>query len=71
MERIWAYSPVKWKGETWMLTGRPDYGIWSGKEEEDLELNVVIMEAKKPHNGGAGIPQALAYMGKYHTRSSF
>lgn len=49
-----------------MLTGRPDYGIWSG-EEEDLELNVVIMEAKKPHNGGAGVPQALTYMGKYQT----
>lgn len=52
-----------------MLTGRPDYGIWYG-EEEELELNVVVMEAKKPHSGGAGVPQALAYMGKYLTRSS-
>ncbi|PTU25066.1 hypothetical protein P175DRAFT_0409036, partial [Aspergillus ochraceoroseus IBT 24754] len=61
MERTWAYSPVKWKGKTWMLSGRPDYGIWYG-EEEDIDLNVVIMEAKRPNSGTEGIPPALAYM---------
>jgi hypothetical protein len=69
MERIWAYSPVKWKGKTWILSGRPDYGIWYG-EEEDIDLNVVIMEAKRPNSGSEGVPQALAYMGKYLTLSS-
>lgn len=73
MKHIWAYSPVKWKGKKWkdkkwMLTGRPEYGVWYGGE--DLELNVVVMEAKKHHSGGAGVPRALAYMGKYLTRSS-
>ncbi|KAI2729472.1 hypothetical protein CBS147333_9538 [Penicillium roqueforti] len=65
MERIWAYSPVKWKGKTWVLSGRPDYGIWYG-EEEDIDLNVVIMEAKKLASDTVGIPQALAYMGCVH-----
>ncbi|KKK13134.1 hypothetical protein ARAM_006973 [Aspergillus rambellii] len=59
------YSPVKWKGKTWMLSGRPDYGIWYG-EEEDIDLNVVIMEAKRPNSGTEGIPPALAYMGCVH-----
>ncbi|KXG54366.1 uncharacterized protein PGRI_075100 [Penicillium griseofulvum] len=65
MERTWAYSPVKWKGKTRMLSGRPDYGIWYG-EEEDLDLNVVIMEAKRPNSGTERVPQALAYMGCVH-----
>ncbi|KAI2687592.1 hypothetical protein CBS147332_113 [Penicillium roqueforti] len=65
MERIWVYSPVKWKGKTWVLSGRPDYGIWYG-EEEDIDLNVVIMEAKKLASGTVGIPQALEYMGCVH-----
>ena len=45
-------------------TFSPDYGIWY-RDKEDIELNVVIMEAKRPMNGSQGIPQALAYMGKY------
>ncbi|KAJ6184932.1 hypothetical protein N7519_006233 [Penicillium mononematosum] len=31
-------------------------------EEEGLDLNVVIMEARRPSSGTEGIPQALAYM---------
>ena len=54
MERTWEYSPVKWKGKSWMLSGRPDYGIWYG-EKEDIELNVIIMEAKRLTRGFAGI----------------
>ncbi|KAJ5859930.1 hypothetical protein N7534_005207 [Penicillium rubens] len=46
-----------------MLSGSPDYGIWYG-EEEDLDLNVVIMEAKRPNSASEGVPQALAYMAK-------
>ncbi|KAJ5816048.1 hypothetical protein N7447_008281 [Penicillium robsamsonii] len=53
MERIWAYSPVKWKRKTWMLSGRPDCGVWYG-EEEDLDLNVIIIEAKRPNSSSEG-----------------
>ncbi|KAJ9489968.1 hypothetical protein VN97_g3266 [Penicillium thymicola] len=60
-----AYSPIKWEGKIRTLWGRPDYGIWYG-EKEDLDLNAVIMEAKRPNAGGDEIPQALAYMGCVH-----
>ncbi|KAJ5508600.1 hypothetical protein N7527_010743 [Penicillium freii] len=53
MESMWACSPVKWEGKTWTLSGRPDYGIWYG-DKEGLDLNVVIMEAKRPNSGGEG-----------------
>lgn len=69
MEWMWAYSPVKFEGKTRTLSGRPDYGIWYG-EKEDLDLNAVIIEAKRPNCGSEGVPQALAYMGKYLTISS-
>ncbi|CAG7996292.1 unnamed protein product [Penicillium salamii] len=65
MERTWAFRPVEWKGKTYTLSGRPDYGIWYGKEE-DIDLNVIIMEAKRPTNSSQGIPQALAYMACVH-----
>lgn len=68
MERMWAYSPIKWEGKKRTLLGRPDYGIWYG-EKEDLDLNVVIMGVKRLDGGGEGIPQALTYMGKYLTIS--
>ncbi|KAJ5695832.1 hypothetical protein N7536_006244 [Penicillium majusculum] len=54
-ERIWAYSPVQWDVETRTLSGRPDYGIWHG-EKKDLDLNVIIMEAKRPNSGSEGVP---------------
>jgi hypothetical protein len=60
----YPFSPVKWKGKQYTLSGRPDYGICYG-DEEDIELNVVIVEAKRPMGGSQGIPQALAYMGNY------
>ncbi|KAJ5399896.1 hypothetical protein N7465_010385 [Penicillium sp. CMV-2018d] len=47
------------------LSGRPDYGIWYGDKEE-LDLSVVIIEAKRPNTGSEGVPQALAYMGCVH-----
>ncbi|KOS41291.1 hypothetical protein ACN38_g7848 [Penicillium nordicum] len=65
MERMWAYSPIKWEGKKRTLLGRPDYGIWYG-EKEDLDLNVVIMGVKRLDGGGEGIPQALTYMGCVH-----
>ncbi|KAJ5437432.1 hypothetical protein N7445_005976 [Penicillium cf. griseofulvum] len=67
MERTWAYSPVEWMETSWVLLGRPDYGIWYG-EKEDLDLNVIIIEAKRPCSGTEGILQALAYMGCVHKK---
>ncbi|CAG7972631.1 unnamed protein product [Penicillium salamii] len=65
MEKTWAYRPVQWKGKTHAILGRPDYAIWYG-EEEDTDLNVVIIEAKRPSSSSLGIPQALAYMACIH-----
>lgn len=41
----------------------------SSMERRNLDLNVVIMEAKRPNSGSEGVPQALEYMGKYLTIS--
>lgn len=64
MENTWAFTPVKWKGETFTLTGRPDYGVWYGDKEE-IEVNVIVVEAKRPDDASLGVPQALAYMCEY------
>ncbi|KAJ5358147.1 hypothetical protein N7541_005305 [Penicillium brevicompactum] len=39
-----------------------------GLHMDAKELNVVIMEAKRPMNGSQGIPQALAYMACVHNQ---
>lgn len=61
-EKLWTIGPVSHKRKQWNLTGRPDYSVWYGAEE--VELNVVIVEAKRPLAAAEGIPQALACMGK-------
>ena len=67
--------PVSWGYETpfWHVTrlgrkkkklsGRPDYALWYG-QQQDLETNLVIVEAKAPEEMGKGQKQVLAYMGK-------
>ncbi|CAP86831.1 hypothetical protein PCH_Pc20g15020 [Penicillium rubens Wisconsin 54-1255] len=45
VERGWKYGPVKWHRKTYFSTGRPDYRVWYG-EEEEVSLNVVV-EAKR------------------------
>lgn len=58
----WDYGPFQHDDEHLLLKGRPDYAIWYG-EKESIDLNVIVMEAKKTNAGTDGIPQALAYMG--------
>ncbi|CRL20651.1 unnamed protein product [Penicillium camemberti] len=40
------------------LTGRPDYSIWYGDEEE-VSVNVNAIEAKSDSGFSSGIPQVL------------
>ncbi|CAG8170147.1 unnamed protein product [Penicillium salamii] len=68
-ERMWAFRPVEWMRRIHSLSGRPDYAIWYG-DEVDIDLNVVIIEAKRPSASSLGVPQALAYMGKCFSISS-
>jgi hypothetical protein len=48
-----------------MLSARLDYGLWYG-DNEAVCLNVLVVEAKKT-DLGAGVAQALGYMGEYLT----
>jgi hypothetical protein len=41
------------------LNGRPDYALWYG-QQQDLETNLVIVEAKAPEEIGKGQKQVLA-----------
>lgn len=51
------------KAQKKMLRGRPDYALWYGAQE-DLETNLVIVEAKTIEELGKGERQVLAYMGE-------
>ncbi|KAJ5502192.1 hypothetical protein N7463_005066 [Penicillium fimorum] len=64
LESGWKYGPVKWRHKKYFLSGRPDYGVWYG-EDEELSLNVVVVEAKR-EEGPIGRAQALAYVGCVH-----
>ena len=46
------------------LVREPDYAVWYG-EIEETGVNVVIVEAKRRQYASTGLPQCLAYMGKY------
>ncbi|KAJ5543602.1 hypothetical protein N7535_006026 [Penicillium sp. DV-2018c] len=63
-ERSYSYGPVSLRGASVMLSAKPDYGAWYGKDEA-VELNVVIVEAKKT-DLESGVAQALGYMGCIH-----
>jgi hypothetical protein len=56
----------KWKidGKMTKIQGRMDFALWYGKRE-DLETNLVVIEAKRLHNASWGVPQAIIYMGKF------
>ena len=47
----------------WNITGRVDYSVWYGSPGE-LEVNCIMVEAKKLDDAGAGVKQCLACMGK-------
>lgn len=65
-ERTFVHGPVKYKRKSVMLSGRIDYGIWYGKNE-DIVFNVFIVEAKNKMGTDAGFCQALGYMGEFST----
>lgn len=67
VEPWFEFGPVEWKKKLHQVTGRPDYAVWYGEEEQDEdhhELNIVIIEAKSRDLVSQGVPQALGYMGK-------
>jgi hypothetical protein len=63
-EQTWTSEPYKYDNQTCKITGRSDYCVWYG-EEEDVALNVIIVEAKTPGSASMSERQALSYMGKY------
>jgi hypothetical protein len=63
-EKQWGYGPVKRAKGRYRLVGKSDYAVWYG-ETEEINVNVVIMEAKRRLYASTGLPQCLAYMGKY------
>lgn len=63
-ERQWTFEPVAWDRKKYKLVGRPDYAVWYGPKHE-VELNVVVVEAKARKSQNTGLVQALAYMGEY------
>jgi hypothetical protein len=63
-EKTWKYTSVKHRSKEYVLLGRPDYGAWYGDPQHDA-LNLVAVEAKRADASSNGLPQALAYMGKY------
>lgn len=61
-----SFEPVIYKEEKRCLRGFPDFSLWYGPyaEKENAAVNFVIIETKKEQSS-RGIPQALAYMGKF------
>lgn len=53
--------PWRYEGEQMMVSGITDYSLWY-KAPEEMESNLLVVEAKK--KGTAGDYQALAYIGK-------
>ncbi|KAJ5096704.1 hypothetical protein N7456_007425 [Penicillium angulare] len=64
-ERKWAYGPVDNSGKRIRLVGNPDYAVWYG-QVEDIDVNVIVFEAKRRGNTSLGLAQCLGYMGIVH-----
>jgi hypothetical protein len=60
-ERGWKFGPIKWQRKKYLLTGRPDYGVWYG-EDEDVSVNVVVVEAR---GGGVEVDGNGTSTGRY------
>ncbi|KAJ5572365.1 hypothetical protein N7535_006025 [Penicillium sp. DV-2018c] len=68
--RSYSYGPVSLRDASVMLSAKPDYKVWYGKNEA-VTMNVVIVEAKTT-DLESGVAQALGYMGCIHReRKSF
>lgn len=51
-------------GKMTKIQGRMDFALWYGSRQ-DVETNMVVVEAKRRHDASSGIPQAIIYMGKF------
>ncbi|PYH97695.1 hypothetical protein BO71DRAFT_465864 [Aspergillus ellipticus CBS 707.79] len=56
---------VVYKDRPRLLRGQCDYSLWYGAQE-DLETNLVVVEAKALGGANEGAYQALIYMGMVH-----
>ena len=54
----------KIKGKMTKIQGRVDFALWYGSRE-DVETNMVVVEAKRLDEAGLGVPQAIIYMGNF------
>lgn len=52
------------QGNNRQLEGHPDYSLWYG-HQQDMETNLVVVEAKTTDALDSGLKQLLAYMGKF------
>lgn len=50
-------------GKMTKIQGRMDFALWYGSRQ-DVETNMVVVEAKRLHDASSGVPQAIIYMGK-------
>ncbi|KAL3485647.1 hypothetical protein BJX62DRAFT_242728 [Aspergillus germanicus] len=64
LERAFTFR-WKIKGKLTEIKGRMDFALWYGNRE-DLETNMVVVEAKRLHDAGQGVPQAIIYMAILH-----
>ncbi|KAL4782579.1 hypothetical protein BJX76DRAFT_358841 [Aspergillus varians] len=57
----------KWKikGKMTEIQGCMDFALWYGSRE-NVETNMVVVEAKRLHNASLGVPQAIIYMAILH-----
>ncbi|KAJ5143156.1 uncharacterized protein N7515_001943 [Penicillium bovifimosum] len=58
-ERSYSYGPVSLRGASVMLSAKPDYEVWYGKNEA-VAMNVVIVEAKTT-DLESGVAQTLGH----------
>jgi hypothetical protein len=57
---------IKYKNQTWMLSGIADYTLWYDSAES-VGTNLIIVEAKRRRLTGGVAGQVLAYMGELYT----
>ncbi|KAJ5765665.1 hypothetical protein N7520_005224 [Penicillium odoratum] len=59
-ESQWSKEGLMFHGKEVKLTGRPDYTVWYG-DDDDLAVNIVMMEVKATDLALTGVPQALGH----------
>ncbi|KAL4891747.1 hypothetical protein BDV59DRAFT_203339 [Aspergillus ambiguus] len=57
--------PWKYEGEQKVISGKTDYSLWYNAPEE-MECNLLVVEAKRKGESSSGVFQVLAYMAMLH-----